>query len=213
MTPLVGEMTFPYGVIPIIAAVLIMLAMFANIHMTSQAPRRWVIFGFLRQSIKTVWKVVLFPLILIILAIYMKLIDYVMSFILEYGEIWGVLVLFIFVIILGLKGIIFVIFCLYQLYEIVVSFLSDRKSFRNATRSFTPDRQVIAEHFLSFHTDTFRGRYVTWLEEQELNEAERRRFGDEDNMWPTGRRPNIANDDASTRLAQLDTRWLGIERP
>jgi hypothetical protein len=32
------------------------------------------------------------------------------------------------------------------------------------------------------------------------------------NCWPEGRRPNVNNDAASILLAQLDERWLGLDR-
>jgi hypothetical protein len=54
---------------------------------------------------------------------------------------------------------------------------------------------------------------VNWLEEQVLDQRSLERLAARDNGWPQGVRPNVANDDASARLAQLDARWMGIERP
>jgi hypothetical protein len=119
-----------------------------------------------------------------------------------------IMVLCYLAVVLGLLPVYFVP---YTLYKIINTRHRDKKSLMDATRDFVPDRQVIAQHFQSFHTGKFRDRYVTWLEEQEVNNAARLRFRAAENMWPSGKRPNVANDNASARLAQLDARWLGIE--
>ena len=112
-----------------------------------------------------------------------------------------------------------VIFCIWRFFynfygvcETVINWVKDRSRLQKATRVFSSDRNIIASHFLSFKTESYRSKYVFWLEELVLEQRARERLAASDNSWPSGLRPNIENNDASARLAQLDARWIGIEQ-
>jgi len=100
----------------------------------------------------------------------------------------------------------------YELYRLIRNRVTDYRLLRESTRVFSPDRNTIALHFLGFKTDAYRAHYVRWLEDQVPNQRALDQLAESDNVWPQGVRPNVANDDASARLAQLDARWIGIER-
>jgi hypothetical protein len=89
----------------------------------------------------------------------------------------------------------------FQRFAWSISYLRDRVVYGAVTRSSALSRGVISEDFLKFITPWFRKRYVSWLRDIPTNP-----IGD----WPTSR-PNIENDVASTTLAQLDERWMGLD--
>ncbi len=87
--------------------------------------------------------------------------------------------------------------------------VSDYFVLRERTRRFSPAKIDIAELFWCFKTEVFRDKYVNWLE---MNSIEfHRELGEESNVWPNGRRPQIPNDAPSVRLARLDAKWCGLE--
>ena len=86
---------------------------------------------------------------------------------------------------------------------------NDRLLLNEFRRSVPVQRPEIARQFLEFKTPTWRLRYVDWLEEVTINQLEA--LCKTSNVWPEGRRPQIEGDPASTRLAQLDARWLGLD--
>jgi hypothetical protein len=79
--------------------------------------------------------------------------------------------------------------------------LRDRRVFQRATRTAHSDRTVIAENFFQFETGRYRRSYVEWLRDGVVNPQ---------GEWPKSR-PNVDDDEASTMLAQLDERWLGLD--
>jgi hypothetical protein len=86
--------------------------------------------------------------------------------------------------------------------------LADRATLREATRNFRPYRKEIARDFLRFSTQWGRMRYVDELERLTVQHFETLKL--DDNTWPDGVRPQTS-DLASTKLAQLDARWLGLD--
>lgn len=81
------------------------------------------------------------------------------------------------------------------------SLSTDYSMLKSTTKSRALSRAVIAEDFLRFKTGWFRQRYVLWLRYHVIAPL---------GEWPEGR-PNISDDKASTMLAQIDERWLGLD--
>ncbi len=79
--------------------------------------------------------------------------------------------------------------------------VGDRSRFKAATLSIALNRTIIAADFGKFKTAWFRRHYVGWLKNLPVGP-----HGD----WPNGR-PYLRNDNASTLLAQIDERWLGLD--
>lgn len=79
--------------------------------------------------------------------------------------------------------------------------IHDRRLLKDATMATAVTREGIASDFLAFKTGAFRLRYAKWLQENIQQPS---------GTWP-GARPNVDDDAASTLLAQLDERWLGLE--
>jgi hypothetical protein len=76
----------------------------------------------------------------------------------------------------------------------------DRGHLQRSKQATAASRTSIAADFSRFQTTWYRRKYVLWLRESQMQPL---------GPWPNGR-PN-AGDDASTLLAQLDERWLGLE--
>lgn len=73
-------------------------------------------------------------------------------------------------------------------------------------------RTIISDIFLGFETAKARLQFVRKLEVDLMDSAAQLILSDiNKNPWPEGQRPNIQNDEASTRLAKLDARWLGLD--
>lgn len=86
------------------------------------------------------------------------------------------------------------------LVKLIVGIVRDRRHLYAAIRSTAVTKSTIAGDFLRFRTRRYRLRYVEWLRDAQINPV---------GGW-TQARPNI-EDKASTLLAQLDERWLGLE--
>jgi hypothetical protein len=89
------------------------------------------------------------------------------------------------------------------LREVIVKarFMSkDRRYFKIATQSTSLTRETIATDFAGFRSNWYRVKYVEWLRDAQVQPQ---------GMWPD--RPNHNDDSASTLLAQLHERWLGLE--
>ncbi len=65
------------------------------------------------------------------------------------------------------------------------------------------NRNEIANIFNSFNTNWSRIRFVRYLQSQKVIAT---------GTWPDGKLPNINNDEASTLLAQMEEKWLGLDR-
>jgi NACHT domain len=76
----------------------------------------------------------------------------------------------------------------------------DRGHLHRSKQTTATSRATIAADFRQFQTAWYRMKYVLWLRDCQVQPL---------GPWPDGR-PNIG-DDASTLLAQLDERWLGLE--
>jgi len=93
---------------------------------------------------------------------------------------------------------------LYLIYEgigLLSLFWRDRKLLKEITSLTSVDRAVIASNFIRFKTSWHRLQYVEWLRDMQIRPK---------GAWPA-KRPYIRYDEASTLLAQLDERWLGLE--
>jgi hypothetical protein len=90
--------------------------------------------------------------------------------------------------------------------------LLDRSRLAAATVKFIPSRHDIAEVFEMLETARARRSYVEWVEREAAASKHAEALADiVANPWPDGRRPNRYNDATSTRLAQLDERWLKLD--
>lgn len=88
----------------------------------------------------------------------------------------------------------------------------DRTRLAKTLVTFNPSRALISESFRSFETDKAREAYVRWIERQARAPEYRQALLDLiANPWPQGRRPNINDSEASTLLAQLDAKWIGLD--
>ncbi len=91
--------------------------------------------------------------------------------------------------------------------EFLRSFLRSRKSrklLKDMISAFPPsDRQLVAKQLSILETEKSRLDYVMRLEQEKIGFM----VGD----WPFGVRPNFG-DEASSRLARLDEKWLGLDR-
>ena len=74
-------------------------------------------------------------------------------------------------------------------------------------RRFRPDvemtRGQIAEFFHGFKTEHWRLKFVRSLQSVKVQP---------NSLWPDGKLPRVGNDEASTLLAKLEERWLGLDR-
>jgi hypothetical protein len=72
-------------------------------------------------------------------------------------------------------------------------------------------RRQIAETLTQFASSSGRAEYIRWLSSR-VSELDPK-LRDPNDRWPNNDRPNYGNDDeASTLLARLDERWLGLSR-
>ncbi|MGK7881137.1 MAG: NACHT domain-containing NTPase, partial [Crocosphaera sp.] len=86
----------------------------------------------------------------------------------------------------------------------------DRKQLRKLLKKssdpyFVWTKQEISKQFLSLKTASGRLKFVEHLEEKRVKPLE-------NSDWPNGNLPNVNNDQASTLLAKLEERWLGLNR-
>lgn len=90
--------------------------------------------------------------------------------------------------------------------------LVDRRRLKSSVVRFVPSRVDIATAFECFEGAWGRARYVEWVEREAATPDHLKVLEDiVANPWPGGCRPNRDNDLASTRLAQLDERWLKLD--
>ena len=82
-------------------------------------------------------------------------------------------------------------------------FFFDHQTWKRLSKESISTRKNISEQFAQFKTGWGRLKYVRYL--QALN------IKPEGN-WIDGKIPNIKNDEASTLLAQLEEKWLGLDR-
>ena len=75
----------------------------------------------------------------------------------------------------------------------------DRERLHRSKQATATSRTAIAADF-QFQTSWYRMKYVLWLRDSQVQPL---------GPWPDGRPNN--GDNASTLLAQLDERWLGLE--
>jgi hypothetical protein len=99
------------------------------------------------------------------------------------------------------------LYCLVAAFLVVVCtrrlqhYLSDRRLLRRVIGVTALTRAMISVDFLRFRTRWCRMGYVSWLRDAAVQPT---------GEWPNNR-PHIVGDDASTVLAQLDERWLGLD--
>lgn len=77
----------------------------------------------------------------------------------------------------------------------------ERRLLKEVTRSIAITRSSIEVDFGRFRTESYRLKYVEWIRDMQVQPQ---------GQWSSAR-PNIGNDRASSMLAQLDERWLGLE--
>jgi hypothetical protein len=97
-------------------------------------------------------------------------------------------------------GAVCVLVLVFEAVRRVTDYYLDRAALRALTACTALTRAQISRDFGQFRTSIFRLRYVEWVRDSSLRP---------EGMWPSCR-PNVG-DDASTLLAQLEERWLGLE--
>ncbi|MDT4954001.1 MAG: hypothetical protein QOJ02_2139 [Acidobacteriota bacterium] len=104
-------------------------------------------------------------------------------------------------------GIILTIFAVYSYAEDQIkSFywrFKDNKRTNQILNNLNLDRKTIASHFFSIKSDEGRLYFVFGLQDKRIKPT---------GEWPNAKLPNIRNDEASTLLAQLEEKWLGLSR-
>ena len=93
------------------------------------------------------------------------------------------------------------LFIITRLIAQIRLWLPDRLYLQKATRVTTLTRAGIAADFAKFKSELYRLRYAEWLRDVAVPPH---------GPWHDIR-PNIRDDAASTLLAQLDERWLGLD--
>jgi NACHT domain len=91
-------------------------------------------------------------------------------------------------------------YLLLKALPLLLQIRGDREHLRKSQQAAAISRASIAGDFGQFQTTWYRTKYVLWLRDSQAQPI---------GPWPNGR-PNTG-DDASTLLAQLDERWLGLE--
>jgi hypothetical protein len=129
-------------------------------------------------------------------------------FLLAEGSVIGVLALGfhrsankIMLVGLGVIGSLLVLGFLFLSVRSIWLSCSDFRRLKRTTVTSALSRSEIGADFRGLRTSWARSRYVDWLDNSQIQP-----IGD----WDGGR-PNIRDDTASTKLAQLDERWLAIE--
>jgi hypothetical protein len=79
----------------------------------------------------------------------------------------------------------------------------DRRRLKLIRTNVPTSRDGIAEEFDRFHKAEFRLEFVKFIAERGIKPT---------GSWPDGTMPNYFNDEASTLLAQLEEKWLGLNR-
>ena len=103
-------------------------------------------------------------------------------------------------VLFGLIGVVFVAIFVLSI-TFLVNLSRDGWQLRKYRRQTTFTRALLTTAFNSFHTTWGRENFVNLLIATEVRPTE---------DWPEGKAPN-KNDNASTRLAQLEERWLGLD--
>jgi len=103
---------------------------------------------------------------------------------------------------LGILTLFVIVFPVKNLLQFLARLFGDWRLSLRAKASVPFDRESIEQTFRSFRTGWGREAYVEWL--GQLPVCPR-------GMWVEGL-PNAGNDRASQLLAQLEERWLGLER-
>ena len=88
----------------------------------------------------------------------------------------------------------------------IASNLNDFKTMRKLRKNHRFNimtREQIAEQFKQYKTNWGRLIYIEFLNTQNIKPV---------GVWPEGKLPNINNDTASTLLAKLEEKWLGLDR-
>jgi hypothetical protein len=96
-----------------------------------------------------------------------------------------------------------ILFILKRLIKHGISQLKDAIRNKHLRNKAFFNRDQIASHFYEFKTSEGRLRFARLLQQTGVKPAGR---------WPNGNIPNVMNDEASTLLAQLEERWLGLDR-
>lgn len=104
-------------------------------------------------------------------------------------------------------GVCFALLILAGIIFIITEIINDIKLFNRLRIKFhfsqTIQRHILSQEFYGFKTSFFRLKYVKLLEYYSIQPLE---------GWPENRLPNKKNDSASILLAQLEAKWLGIEK-
>jgi hypothetical protein len=87
--------------------------------------------------------------------------------------------------------------------KLLFIYLSDSSKLKKVIFVNSVSRAEIHTNFMHFRSPSVRLKYIQMIENQKLAVT---------GNWPEGDLPNVNNDDASTLLAQLEEKWLGLDR-
>lgn len=141
-----------------------------------------------------------------------KYMDSVCGMIFGCEYIWhGITYILLGIIILGLSLVfgLLVVSVLTRILNHISGIFSDARVLAQAKREFRGTRGEIDLVFSKVRTSAYRLKYARWLETHST--PFRDVLASTENRWPGGQRPNFS-DPGSIRLAQLDERWLGLDR-
>jgi hypothetical protein len=94
-------------------------------------------------------------------------------------------------------------FLVFLFFYFFVAWWRDLRHLKKLQKTVAYSRQEISEHFGRFRTNKGRLDYVRSLQNAGVIPS---------GTWPSGKIPNFLNDEASTLLAKLEEKWLGLAK-
>lgn len=156
-------------------------------------------------SVKTIFKILKNLAIIILLVAFVVFLRVIS----EYNDVVSILMNSIFGLIAILNLLVLLVGFGWLVWNSVVflrKYLSDLKIMRQVKSKVAARkllRSTIEEYFLKFQTSQMRIKYVKYLDNPKFTVS---------GNWKNKTLPYIHNDRASTLLAQLEEKWLGLER-
>jgi hypothetical protein len=107
----------------------------------------------------------------------------------------------IFKVVFLMFSVVMLVYLTYIIVPVTAIKRRDRQRLKSLKTKLPTNRAQISAEFISFKTSEFRAKFVKLLEERGIKPT---------GWWPDGVLPNQNNDEASTLLAQLEEKWLGL---
>jgi hypothetical protein len=106
-------------------------------------------------------------------------------------------------IMFSLAAVVVIPFLLYSLIKFIATWWYDFRNLRVIQKKLVSSREQISKQFSQFKTKEGRHKYVQYLQNEGIKPT---------GIWLEGKIPNHKNDEASTLLAQLEEKWLGLDK-